>query len=92
VAARAYVRDVTTAIDEQWRSTGRQKRSYLHQRGEFLHNYYTFDSLYDGDHDGVVRIFVGLSSEPGRLISYLINYIINQVATALLVAGSTLTF
>ena len=35
-----------------------------------------FDSVYDGDHDGVVRIFVGLSCEPGRLISYLINYII----------------
>ena len=74
--ARAYVRDVTTAIDEQWRSTGRQKRSYLHHRGEFLHNYYMFDSVYDDDHDGVVRIFVGLSCEPGRLISYLINYII----------------
>ena len=27
-------------------------------------------------HDGVVRIFVGLSCEPGCLISYLINYII----------------
>jgi len=35
-----------------------------------------FDSVYDGDYDGVVRIFVGLSCELGRLISYLINYII----------------
>jgi len=34
------------------------------------------DSVYDGDHDGVVRIFVDLSCEPKRLISYLINYII----------------
>ena len=59
--ARAYVRDVTTAIDEQWRSTGRQKRSYLHHRGELLHNYYTLESVFDGDHDDVVRIFVGLS-------------------------------
>ena len=30
--------------------------SQLHHRGEFLRNYYTFES----DHDGVVRIFVGL--------------------------------
>ena len=33
-------------------------------------------AVYDGDYDGVVRIFVGLSCELGRLISYLINYII----------------
>jgi len=57
--ARAYVCDVTTAINEQWRSTGRQKRSELHYQGEFLHNYCTFESVYDGDHDDVVRIFVG---------------------------------
>jgi len=72
VPARAYVRDVTTAIDEQWRLTGRRKRSYLHHLGESLHNY-MFDLVYDGDHDGEVRIFVGLSCEPGRLISYLIT-------------------
>jgi len=41
-----------------------------HNRGEFLHNYYTFESMHDGDHDGVVRIFVGLSCE---LFDYLIN-------------------
>ena len=28
-----------------------------------LYNYYTFESVYDGDHDGVVRIFVGFSCE-----------------------------
>ena len=47
---------------------GRQKRSELHSRGEFLHNYYMFESMHDGDHDGVVRIFVGLSCELGGLI------------------------
>jgi len=40
---------------------GRQKGSELHHRGEFLHNYYTFESVHDGDYNGVVRIFVGLS-------------------------------
>ena len=53
-----HVSDVTL-VNQQWRSTGRQKRSELHHRGEFLHNY-TFESVHDGDHDGVVRIFVGL--------------------------------
>ena len=67
--ARAYVRDVITAIDKQWRSTGGQKHSHLHQRGEFMHNCYMFVSVYDGDHGDVVRIFVGLSCDPGRLIS-----------------------
>ena len=48
-----HVHDVTTAIDEQWRSTGRQKGSELHHRGEFVHSYYTFESVSDADHDGV---------------------------------------
>jgi len=56
-----YIHDVTTVINKQWRSTGRQKHSELHHRGEFLHNYYTFESVHDDDHDSVVRIFVGLS-------------------------------
>ena len=60
---RAYIHDVTTAIDEQWQSTGRQKHSELHHRGEFQSNYYTFVSLHDSDHDGVVTIFVALSCE-----------------------------
>ena len=50
------------------------------QTGEILQNYCMFDSVYDGDHDGVVSIFVGLSCEPGRLISCLINYIIIYIA------------
>ena len=32
---------------------GRQKRTELHNRGEFLHNYYKFESMHNGDHDGV---------------------------------------
>ena len=40
------------------------KGSELHHQGEFLHNYYTFQSVQDNNHDGVVRIFVGLSCEP----------------------------
>ena len=55
-------------IKVQWQTTGRQKRSELHHRGEFLHNY-AFESVHDGDHDGVVRIFVGLSCELGGLIT-----------------------
>jgi len=42
---------------------GRQKGSELHHQGEFLHNYCMFESVHDGDHDGVVRIFVSLSYE-----------------------------
>jgi len=57
----AYVCNVTTVINEQWQSLGRQRRSELHHQGEFLHNYYTFESMHD---DGVVRIFLGLSCEP----------------------------
>ena len=44
-------------------------------------------SLHDSDHEGVVRIFVALSCELWRFFIYII-----QVATAILVAGSTLTF
>ena len=46
-----------------------------------------FVSLHDSDHEGVVRIFVALSCELGGFFIYII-----QVATALLVAGPTLTF
>ena len=38
------------------------KDSELHHRREFLHNY-AFESVHDGNHDGVVRI-VGLSCKP----------------------------
>jgi len=37
---------------------GETKRLILHHQGEFLHNYYTFVSVHDSDHEGVVRIFV----------------------------------
>jgi len=39
--------------------------------GEFPHNYYTFESMHDGDHEDVVRI--GLSCELGGLIIYQVQ-------------------
>ena len=33
-----------------------KKCSELNHQGEFLHNYYTFELVHDGDHHGVVRI------------------------------------
>ena len=60
-----------TAIDEQWRSMGRQKGPELHHWGEFLHNYYMCESVHDSDHNGVVRTFVALSCELWGLIIYL---------------------
>ena len=47
----------------RWTIYGKIKGSELHHRSVFLHNYYTFESVHDGDHDGVVRIFVGLFCE-----------------------------
>ena len=44
------------------------KRSELHHRDEFLHNYYMFESVHDGDLDCAVRIFIGLSYELWGLI------------------------
>ena len=40
-------------------ATARQKRLYLHHQGEFQHQLFTFRSVLDSDHGGVVRIFVG---------------------------------
>jgi len=48
-----HVRDVTTAINEECRSKGRQKGLELHHRGDFLQNHYMFESVHDGDHDSV---------------------------------------
>jgi len=49
--------------DKQWQSTRRQNGSEIHHRGEFLHKYYMFHSVHDGDYGGAFRIFVGLSCE-----------------------------
>ena len=46
---------------EQWRPTARQNCSYLHHQGEFQHQLFTFRSVHDSDHGGVVRISVGQS-------------------------------
>ena len=45
---------------------------YLHHQDEFLHNYYKFESVHDGNRDGVVRIFIGLSCELGGFCKYII--------------------
>ena len=42
---------------------GKTKGLRIPPLSEFLHNYYMFESVHDGDHDGVVRIFIGLSCE-----------------------------
>jgi len=59
---------------EQWRTSGRQKGSYLHHQGEFLRNCYMFVSLHDMKHEGVVRIFVALSCEPWGCLFTLFIY------------------
>ena len=66
-----------TKIDRQWKkstSNERHKGSELHHQGAFLHDYYMFQSSHDGDHDGVVRLFVGLSCELGGFFN-VIDYI-----------------
>jgi len=53
---------MTTLLN--WLSHGGQdedKTLQLHLHGDFLHNYYTFVSLHDSDHEGVVRNSVALS-------------------------------
>ena len=46
------------AVDRKTKSTNNSTN-----QGEFLHNYYTFQSVHDGEYDGAVRTFVTLSSE-----------------------------
>ena len=52
-----------------------EDKTLLQHSGEFLHNYYTFQSMHDGDHDDVVRIFVGLSELGGLIIYITLHYI-----------------
>jgi len=72
-----HIRDVTTAIDEQWQSTGGQKSIELHHRVEFLHNYYAFESVHDGNHNGIVKIFIGFpaSCEVSLIIYTIVTLI-----------------
>ena len=37
-------------------ANGKTKCLYLHHQGEFQPNYYTFVSLHDSDHEGVVNV------------------------------------
>ena len=63
--AHAYVRDITTVIDEH----GDQWEDKSTQNSTTEMSFCTFESVYDGDRGDVVRIFMGLSCEPGCLIS-----------------------
>ena len=54
----------------------------------FMYGLNTFVSLHDSYHKGVVRIFCSPFLQAVRLFIYLFIYL--QVATTLLVAGSTL--
>jgi len=52
------------------------KGSELHHRSDFLHGYYTFESLHDSNHNSVVRISWGfLVSLEASLIA--LHYIIS---------------
>ena len=58
-----YTADDSWIVHWAMADNGETKGLIAHHQGEFLHNYRTFVSLHDSDHDGVVRIFVALSSE-----------------------------
>ena len=45
--------------------------SELHHQGEFLHNYYTFESVHNKNDDSVVRILVNLSCELWGFFNYV---------------------
>ena len=46
-------------------------------QGEFLHNY-MLESVHNADHDGVVRIFVGVSCKLGDFFNYSILHYAEQ--------------
>ena len=53
-------------------ATARQKRSYLHQQGEFQLQNCTVGTVHDSDHEGLVRIFVGHSYHSNEL--FILHY------------------
>ena len=55
---------------EQWWPTVRQKRSYLKHQGDFQHQLFTFRSVRDSDHGGVVRISVILIIYTAQFFPY----------------------
>ena len=72
--AHRHIHDVTT-VNEQWWSMGRENGSELHHWVEFLHNYYMFESVHDGNHDGVCRIFVRLFCKLWGFFNYRWHYV-----------------
>ena len=59
----SYTADDSWIVRSSDGGNGETKGLITPQPREFLHNYYTFVSLHDSDHEGVVRIFVALSCE-----------------------------
>ena len=62
------------AIMTVWSYTANDSQigcSELHHQGEFLHNYYTFESVHNNNHDSVVRILVDLSCELWYFFKYV---------------------
>ena len=53
---------------------GKTKGSELHYQSDFLHDYYMFKSVHNGNHDSVVRIFVDLSCELWGFFDYITRY------------------
>ena len=60
--AHRHVIDVKTEIDEQW-NRWKDKRAQKSTTEVSFCTIIMFESVYNGDHDSVVRIFVGLFCE-----------------------------
>ena len=60
-------------------SNGDQQGLRTPPQYEFLHSYYTFESVHNSDHNGVDRIFVGLSCEPLGFINFTSSITLHYV-------------
>ena len=61
----SYIADESWIVHSSDDGQRADKRAHNSTTEVFPHNYYTFVSLHDSDHEGVVRIFVALSCELG---------------------------
>ena len=65
------------AMADNWKTKGLE----IHHQGKFLHNYYTFEPVYDSNHDSVVKTFIlGLSCELWGFINSLHYITLHYVA------------
>ena len=62
VAQHIHVHDITTAIDKQWQSAGRQRAQNSTTKVSFC-TINMFELVHNSNHDGVVRIFIRFSCE-----------------------------